>query len=52
MSVSFFTGGQIGPGRAIVNLDQYNQCDQMDRDWISAEDALDRLGGRPQTLYA
>lgn len=24
----------------------------MDRDWISAEDALDRLGVRPQTLYA
>lgn len=24
----------------------------MDRDWISAEEALDRLGVRPQTLYA
>ena len=24
----------------------------MDRDWISAEEAMDRLGVRPQTLYA
>ena len=24
----------------------------MDRDWISAEEAMERLGVRPQTLYA
>ncbi|MDO8296488.1 MAG: citrate synthase family protein [Caulobacter sp.] len=24
----------------------------MDRDWVSAEEAMDRLGVRPQTLYA
>src|SRR3989338_259283 len=47
-----FMGRQIRPAHAIVNLDQYNQYMTMDRDWISAEEAMDRLGVRAQTLYA
>src|SRR5947207_15915354 len=36
-----------------VNLDQHNQCMPMSSpDWIAAEEARDRLGVRPQTLYA
>ena len=45
-------GRQIRLAHDIVNLDQYNQYVTMDRDWISAEEAMDRLGVRPQTLYA
>lgn len=33
-----------------VNLDQYDQC--VMAEWITAERALERLGVRPQTLYA
>src|SRR3989338_7341791 len=47
-----FTGRQIRPVHVTVNLDQYNQYVTMDRDWISAEEAMDRLGVRSQTLYA
>src|SRR5204862_1017690 len=36
-----------------VNLGQHNQCMPMTSpDWIAAEEARDRLGVRPQTLYA
>src|SRR5690242_3116333 len=33
-----------------VNLDQYNQPEMTD--WLTAEEAMARLGVRPQTLYA
>lgn len=33
-----------------VNLDQYNQYHGMD--WLTAKEATERLGVRPQTLYA
>jgi citrate synthase len=52
MSCLLFMGRQIRPGCDIVNLDQHNQYKIMDRDWVSAEEAMDRLGVRPQTLYA
>jgi len=38
------------PCLGIVNLDQLNQSDMTE--WLSAESALERLGVRPQTLYA
>src|SRR5258708_6371169 len=37
---------------SVVNLDQYNQYMPAAADWIAAEEARDRLGVRPQTLYA
>lgn len=40
------------PRRYIVNLDQYNQCEPMTREWLTAEEAMRQLGIRPQTLYA
>jgi len=36
----------------LVNLDQYNQYNMPQTDWIAAEEARDRLGVRSQTLYA
>src|SRR5690606_17650925 len=43
--------GERSPPRLVaVNLDQYSQ--HMAEDWISANEALARLGVRPQTLYA
>jgi citrate synthase len=37
----------------MVNLDQYDQCeDRVTGEWLTAEEAMARLGVRPQTLYA
>jgi len=35
----------------MINLEQYNQCKIM-TDWLTARTVLDRLGLKPQTLYA
>jgi citrate synthase len=37
----------------MVNLDQYDQCGVVvTGEWLTAEEAMARLGVRPQTLYA
>src|SRR5438309_11656581 len=40
------------PHTGAVKIDQYNQYMPASADWIAAEEARDRLGVRPQTLYA
>src|SRR4249919_1422491 len=44
-------GGQKCLQSGVVKIDQCNQY-MPHRDWIAAEEARDRLGVRPQTLYA
>lgn len=44
-------GLRIGSLIARINLEQYNQCISMS-DWLTAQQVMQRLGLKPQTLYA